>query len=152
MEEDAKFCKNCGSAVEETAVAVLKEEPKESMQTLPNRSEPPVAVQTVKAIIQIVILILVLYWVWYMYNCAVGNYPNTGDQMCKDTQQFFSNEGGNDGNGSKNVECPPTGCGYDWYCSGTYYVEGSQKRVSGCVATRPGEIYSSWSGNCRKCP
>lgn len=51
-----------------------------------------------------------------------------------------------------NTTCIPTGCGSQWYCSGTYYVGGSQKRVNGCVSTRLGEIYSSWSGTCRRCP
>ncbi len=150
IEEDAKFCKHCGAVAGEAADAALKKEPEGPAQIFPKHSRPSVAVQIVKAIIQIVILVLSLYWIWYMYNCAVGNYPNTGDQTCKATRQFFSTEGGKDGNGSGG--CPPTGCGYNWFCSGTYYIDGAQKRVNGCVLTRPGEIYSSWTGDCRKCP
>jgi hypothetical protein len=29
---------------------------------------------------------LLLYWIWHSYGCAVGKYPNTGDQAC---QWFF---------------------------------------------------------------
>ncbi len=154
LEEDAKFCKDCGITVGGTAAAVLKEAPKESTQTFPKSSEPPVAVQIIKACIQILILGLFLYWIWYSYGCATGKYLNTGDQACKWFYQVFNTEDNNNNNNrnNNNSGCISTGCGSQWYCSGTYYTEGVQKRVNGCVTTRPGEIYSSWSGTCRKCP
>jgi len=33
-----------------------------------------------------------LYWVWYMYNCAVGNNSSNGDQMCQSVYRIFSAE------------------------------------------------------------
>ena len=53
---------------------------------------------------------------------------------------------------NKNTTCVPTGCGSSWYCSGSYYSDGQQIRVNGCVSKRPGETNSSWTGTCRKCP
>lgn len=154
-EEDVKFCKHCGGTIGESSPAV-KEEPKSEKpaQTSVAHKEPPVAVQIIKACIQIVILVLVLYWAWYMYNCAVGNNAGNGDQMCQSFSQMFS--GGNipdpGPNPNPGSACVSTGCGNQWYCNGTYYVDGSQKRINGCVSTNPGTVYSSWSGNCRKCP
>ena len=60
-----------------------------------------------------------------------------------------NNNNNNNGGGSS---CVATGCDSSWYCAGTYYDNGVQKRVNGCVSQKPGDTYPSWSGNCRKCP
>ncbi len=57
--------------------------------------------------------------------------------------------------GNKTSKCVPTGCGSLWRCSGSYYISGVQIRVSGACfpsGSRPGDIYSGWSGKCRQCP
>ena len=50
--------------------------------------------------------------------------------------------------------CVPTGCGALWYCSGTYYLNGVSRNITGCFPTgaRPSELLNSWSGSCRQCP
>ncbi len=56
------------------------------------------------------------------------------------------------GGGSSRQTCVPTGCGSNWYCSGTYYDNGVQKRINGCLSQKAEGVYPSWSGSCRKCP
>jgi len=69
---------------------------------------------------------------------------------------FDSTTGGGNGGGSKTpTTCTPTGCGTLWRCSGTYYIEGVGIYVPGLCfpsGSRPGDIFSSWSGTCRQCP
>lgn len=153
-----KFCPHCGADLTGSA-----ETPSAPVQTPPaplKRPEPPVAIQIVKAIIQIVIVGLFLYWVWYSYNCAVGNYPNTGDQMCKSIYQFFKSSGGGgttNGNGGVKVSigCQHCSSGYCWtgtkccpnsaqyYCKGYCYSTSNEAYNAGCHQ-------SSWTRYC--CP
>ncbi len=153
---DDIFCKNCGANLPKSV-----ETPSAPAQIPPaplKRSEPPASVQVVKAIIQIVILGLFLYWVWYSYNCAVGNYPNTGDQMCKTLYQTFKGGGGGGGNGGDNqvsIGCQHCSSGYCWtgtaccpnsaqyYCNGHCYRSSSEAYNAGCHQ-------SSWTRWC--CP
>jgi len=151
-----KFCKNCGASLvrtAETPPALVQSPP-----TPPKKSRPPV-VKVIKAIIQIVILVLFLYWVWYSYNCAVGNYPNTGDQSCKSIYQFFhtqSDGGGNGGGGggqTKSIGCQHCSVGFCWteshccpnsaqyYCNGFCYRSSNEAYNAGCHQ-------SSWTRYC----
>lgn len=49
-------------------------------------------------------------------------------------------------------KCISTGCGKNWHCFGTYYVDGSKKSVNGCYPNNISTTVSSWSGTCRRCP
>jgi len=155
------FCQHCGADLTESI-----ETPSTPVQSPPpaplKRSEPPAGVQVVKAIIQIVLVSLFLYWVWYSYNCAVGNYPNTGDQMCKSIYQFFSSSrgggsGGTTGGGGTKISigCQHCSSGFCWtgtkccpssaqfYCNGYCYRTSSEAYEAGCHQ-------SSWIRYC--CP
>lgn len=147
---DDRFCKNCGKNLIESTGA-LKEESKPQETLAPAKispkSEPPVAIQIIKACIQILILGLVLYWVWYSYNCAVGNYPNTGDQMCKSLYQTFNSDGNKNKDGGYDG-CTPTGCPsyMPWYGCGTCWL------TSNLCHTRGTSNSSDDCSVCRKCP
>jgi len=82
----------------------------------------------------ILIMIGLIYWI-YNYKSPTPNFNNGNDNR----------------NGTT---CIPTGCDTRWRCTGTYYLNGVQKRVDGCftLGSRPRDIYSSWSGTCRQCP
>ena len=62
----------------------------------------------------------------------------------------------NGNNGGNGVDgCIPTGCGSEWRCSGSYYIEGVQIRVTAACfpsGLRPSDLYPGWSGTCRQCP
>lgn len=158
-----KYCKECGATLVESVKVKEKEskfEKKESeVQKPPASVKPPtkyVVRDIVKACIQIFIVVMVLYFVWYSYNCAVGNYPNTGDQMCKSIYQFFSGKETNgDGDRDKQVSigCQHCSPGYCW--TGTvccpsyaqYYCNGKCYRSSG-DAYNAGCHQSSWTRWC----
>lgn len=153
------FCQNCGAKLTKSL-----EIPPTPVQTPPasvKSSQPPAGVQIIKAIIQIVILGLVLYWVWYSYGCAVGNRLGNGDQTCEQIYQFFQSNGGNGtGNGGNNGSQVSIGCqhcspGYCWtgttccpqsaqyYCNGYCYRTSNEAYNAGCHQ-------SSWTRWC--CP
>ncbi|MCX6759177.1 MAG: zinc-ribbon domain-containing protein [Candidatus Nealsonbacteria bacterium] len=161
---DDKFCKSCGANL-----AGPVEAPKE--QLTPEKTPVPVKTPTkyivrdiIKACIQIFLLGLILYFVWYSYNCAVGNYPNTGDQMCKYFYETFkggegngNGEDGGGGNGGNQVSigCQHCSPGYCWteghccpnstqyYCKSYCYRSSSEAYNAGCHQ-------SSWTRWC--CP
>lgn len=153
---DDKFCKSCGANVT-GAVETPKPAP---AQIPPKRSEPPVIIQLIKAGIQILLLGLFLYWVWYSYGCATGKYPNTGDQICKSFYKTFHNGGINinfdDINGGDNQKsigcqhCQPGNCWVEgkccpstaqYYCNGGCYSTSNEAYNSGCHQ-------SSWTRYC----
>jgi hypothetical protein len=142
------FCQNCGAKL-----AKSLETPSTPAQIPPvsvKSSQPPAGIQIIKAIIQIVILGLVLYWVWYSYGCAVGKYLGNGDQMCEQIYQFFQSDGGNGtgngGNGGSqvNIGCQHCSPGYCWtgttccpqsaqyYCNGYCYRTSNEAYNAGC--------------------
>jgi len=155
-----RFCKSCGANL-----VVPFEAPKE--QLTPEKKPTPVKTPTkyivrdiIKACIQIAILGLFLYWVWYSYNCAVGNYPDTGDQMCQTLYQTFKGKegggGGGGGGGSQvSIACQHCSSGYCWteghccpsssqyYCNGYCYRSSNEAYNAGCHQ-------SSWVRLC--CP
>jgi len=156
------FCQNCGANVAGPA-----ETPK--VESVPEK--PPAPVKTpakyiirdiIKACIQIFLLVLFLYWVWYSYNCAVGNYLNNGDQACQSIYQFFHSQssgggGGGGGGGGKttSIGCQHCSPGYCWtgqaccpssaqfYCNGRCYQTSDGAYNAGCHQ-------SSWTRYC--CP
>lgn len=160
---DEKFCKSCGAnlVAPGAPVETPKPAPVETPPTPVKRSEPPAAIQIIKAIIQIALLGLFLWWVWYSYNCAVGNYPDTQDQMCQSIYQTFkggggNGNGGNGGDGSHvSIGCQHCSPGYCWtgtaccpnsaqyYCKGSCYRSSSDAYNAGCHQ-------SSWTRWC--CP
>lgn len=60
--------------------------------------------------------------------------------------------GTNKNGGGGGTACVSTGCGSQWYCNGTYYENGVQKRINGCVSQNVSNVYGGWSGTCRRCP
>ncbi len=81
----------------------------------------------------ILIMIGLIYWI-YSYD-SPAPYLN------------------NNNNNSNKTTCIPTGCGSQWRCDGSYYdANGTQRSLHACLPRRAGEIYSSWSGTCRRCP
>lgn len=140
------FCKNCGANL-----AVPAEAPK--IQSTPEKIPVPektpkkyIVRDIIKACIQITLLGLFLYWVWYSYNCAVGNHPDSGDQMCQTFYQTFSGGGGDGGGGGKQVSigCQHCSSGYCWteahccpssaqyYCNGYCYRSSNEAYNAGC--------------------
>jgi len=162
---DDRFCKNCGAALIESVEApkeeLKPEKPPAPIQIPLKPSEPPVIIQIIKAGIQILLLGLFLYWVWYSYGCATGKYPNTGDQMCQSIYQAFKGGGttgggttGGGGGGSKtSIGCQHCSPGYCWtgtaccpksaqyYCNGYCYRSSSEAYNAGCH-------WSSWTRYC----
>lgn len=63
---------------------------------------------------------------------------------------------GGGGGGGGTTKCVATGCGTLWRCTGSFYYPGAQTATSvdSCFPTgsRPGDLYSGWSGTCRQCP
>lgn len=159
---DDKFCKSCGTDLPESVEA-----PKEP--SAPEKTSPPAKTSSkhivrdiIKACIQIVLLGLFLYWVWYSYNCAVGNHSDSGDQMCQALYQAFGGsgdggDGGTNGNGGSQVSiaCQHCSSGYCWvegHCcpnSAQYYCQGYCYRSSN-EAYNAGCHQSSWVRLC--CP
>jgi len=137
------------------------EKPPVPVQIPSKRSKPPVFIEIIKAGIQIFFVVLILYWVWYSYNCAVGNYPNTGDQMCKSIYQAFKGGGttggggGTTGGGGSKVSigcqhCSPGYCYVEGHCcpsSAQYYCNGYCYRSSS-EAYNAGCHWSSWTRYC----
>lgn len=77
-------------------------------------------------------------------NCSNG----IAGIYCCSTTNGDNNNGGTTG-------CISTGCGSMWYCVGSYYLDGVEIHVGGLCypnGSRPGDIYSGWSGTCRQCP
>ena len=148
---DERFCKNCGATlIEPVEVSTVP------MQ-IPTKPSKPLIIQIITAGLQILLLGLFLYWVWYSYNCAVGNYPNTGDQMCKTLYQTFSGGGGGGGGGGgkTSLGCQHCSPGYCW--TGTAcYPNSAQYYCNGHCYQSPGDAYnagchqSSWTRWC--CP
>lgn len=153
-----KFCKKCGTDLVK---------PVEVPEERPISEKTPVSVKTptkyiirdiIKACVQIVLLGLFLYWVWYSYNCAVGNHPNNGDQVCQTLYQTFSGSGGGGGGGGGkgnqvSVACQHCSSGYCWvegqccpnsaqyYCNGHCYHSSNDAYNAGCHQ-------SSWTRWC----
>ena len=84
-----------------------------------------------------IILIILFIWIAVYYNSSPSSYTT-----------------GTTGGGSKASTCIPTGCGSNWYCSGSYYSSsGAQKSISGCYASKTSVTsLNSWTGICRQCP
>lgn len=154
---DNKFCKNCGANLT-GPVETPKPAPAQTPPLPLKRSEPPVAIQIIKACIQIALLGLFLYWVWYSYGCVTGKYPDTGDQMCQKLYQTFSGSGGGGGGGGggqTSVGCQHCSAGYCWteshccpnstqfYCNGYCYRSSGEAYTAGCHQ-------GSWTRYC--CP
>lgn len=145
---DERFCKNCGA----TLIGPVEVSPV-PMQ-IPSKPSKPLIIQIITACLQILLLGLFLYWVWYSYGCATGKYPNTGDQMCQSIHQAFSGGGttgtggGTTGGGGGGGGCTPTGClSYaPWYGCGTCWPD------SNSCHTRGTSNYSDDCSVCRKCP
>jgi len=88
-----KFCKNCGTNLV-GSVEALKEklEPKKTptpVQVPSRPSRPSKAREIITACIQIALIILFGYLIYYSYNCATGKYLNTQDQMCQFIYKTF---------------------------------------------------------------
>jgi len=158
---DEKFCKNCGTKLAESVVDI-QEKPLTPKNTISAKNPTKYIVRdVVKACIQILILGLFLYWVWYSYNCAVGNHLGNGDQMCQSFYQLFNskatdNTSGGGGGGTKiGIGCQHCLPGYCWtesHCcpsSAQYYCKGSCYRSSN-EAYNAGCHQSSWTRWC--CP
>jgi len=158
---DDIFCKNCGANLAGPAEA-----PK--VQSTPEKTPVPVKTPAkyvvrdiIKACIQIALLGLFLYWVWYSYGCATGKYVGNGDQMCEQIYQFFQSKGsgggggGGGGGGQTSVGCQHCSSGYCWteshccpnsaqfYCNGYCYRSSGEAYTAGCHQ-------SSWTRYC--CP
>lgn len=155
---DEKFCKNCGADLTEP-INISKEQLGPEKTTIPAKTPTKYIVRDViKALIQILVLGLFLYWVWYSYNCAVGNHVGNGDQMCQSFYQAFkgggSSGGGGGGGGNKvSLACQHCSPGYCWtesHCcpsSAQYYCNGSCYRSSN-DAYSAGCHQSNWTRYC----
>jgi len=161
-----KFCKNCGTNLV-GPVGALKEklEPKKlpTPVHVPSKpSGPSKGGEIIKVSIQIALIILFGYLIYYSYNCATGKYPNTQDQMCRFIYQTFkeiggasSGGGGTSGSGSSKVSigCQYCSPGYCWtgrVCcpkSAPYECNGYCYRSSG-EAYRAGCHQTSWKYWC----
>jgi len=171
---EEKFCKSCGGTLTgtvETPKEKMKPEKPPTPVQIPTRpSEPSRAWEIIKGCIQIALVVLFAYWIYYSYNCATGKYPNTQDQMCESIYQFFSSSGdggdttggeggtsgGTSGGGSKVSigcqYCSPGYCYGEGHCcpsSAQYYCRGYCYRSSG-EAYQAGCHQSGWTRYC--CP
>jgi hypothetical protein len=89
----------------------------------------------------VIILIIIFIWIAFYYGSSGSSTPS-------------SSTSGGSGTKTKTTTCIPTGCGSNWYCSGTYYASsGARKSISGCYASKTSVTsLNSWSGMCRQCP
>ncbi|MFA6437278.1 MAG: hypothetical protein WC242_03875 [Candidatus Paceibacterota bacterium] len=99
-----------------------------------------------------------------MANGKSGLYGTNGDcYTCSESTAHTSRINSNCSNGTAGVYCCTggndnsgcisTNCGHMWYCSGSYYIGGQEIRVPGlCFPVHPNQVYSGWTGTCRRCP
>ncbi len=166
---DDKFCKDCGAKLSGSTDSP-KEEARTEQPSAPTQSPAPAPVTPVKipvktqihavvqAIVSLFILGLVGYFLWYSYNCVVGNNRGNGDVACQSMYNFFNSSGtyvapGGNKNGNNNPYCInrcPANAPY--YCTGQYYdSNGIQRSLNGCLPTTASQAgYSSWTGTCVK--
>jgi len=155
VNSEDKFCKNCGANL------AGPEKPSVPIQVSPAPSEPSRAWEIVKGFIQIVMVILFAYLIYYSFNCAMGKYPNTQDQMCQKIYQTFrAGGGGTPGGGGGEKKPVSIGCkycspGYCWtgmaccpnyaryFCNGYCYRSSDEAYRAGCHQ-------STWKAWC--CP
>jgi hypothetical protein len=161
-----KFCKSCGATLIESVEApkeeLRPEKPPTPIQISPGPSKPSRAWEIIKGCIQIVMVILFAYLIYYSYNCATGKYPNTQDRMCQSIYQSFrggggttGGGGGTTGGGSKQISigcqhCSPGYCYVEGHCcpsSAQYYCNGYCYRSSG-EAYSAGCHQSGWTRYC----
>lgn len=153
---DDRFCKNCGANLIESAEVskeeLIPEKPPVPIQ-IPSKPSKPIIIQIISSCLQLLLLGLFLYLIYYSYGCATGKYPNTGDQMCQSIHQAFSGggttgTGGGTTGGGGGGGCTPTGCpsSAPWYGCGTCWPN------SNSCHTRGTSNYSDDCSVCRKCP